>query len=117
MGCEKIPINIWFSVHRYHCIRNNDSILSNHPLAPELGVRCGKCNGTLRQWTSYRKKYLEENSSFICEHFFHSSSPLDPRRRYKKKEISNNDLNRFNCFKCDYDVCDKCVNRIKLSHV
>ena len=49
---------------------------------------------------------MEGNNTFICE-LCHPDT--DPCKRYSGFEVINTDINRFNCFNCDYDVCGKCV--------
>jgi len=47
------------------------------------------------------------NNTFICE--IHHTN-MDANKKYTDFEMVNTDNNRFNCFACDYDVCDACVS-------
>merc|ERR1719285_160301 len=110
--CENISIKTW-DTHRKSCaVRNKETLAMRHPLNTSISSRCGKCSGYLRQWTSYRMKERPGNNTFICD--IHHSN-LHAKKRYKNFETVNTDNNRFNCFVCDYDVCDACARLFSVS--
>ena len=75
--------------------------------------RCGTCGNILRKWTSYRKeeeRYKRGKSSetFVCQ-LCHPG--LEASRQYPALELRNTDYNRFTCFRCDYNICDVCLDK------
>ena len=102
------------------------AIMEKHHLVIDPSLKCAKCPDDLRLWTDYRMGDLPGNDTFICE-ICHQNP--DPMRRYHQLEVTiffaptlnlyptfflqvvNTPYNRYNCFKCDYDICSSCAKR------
>merc|ERR1719495_2112820 len=111
--CQRIPIKNWIdSSHRFSCMSTHRARMESHHLVTDPSLKCAKCSGFLRRWTSHRMSNLPGNNTFICE-MCHPNT--DPLRRYPSKEVVNTLSNRYNCFKCDYDICSTCAEKNRVS--
>ncbi|XP_023341120.1 uncharacterized protein LOC111711101 [Eurytemora carolleeae] len=96
---DKIRIQDWNSgEHRRQCAFRYASDLTN--LLQHDRVKCPKCESRLRLWPEGR------GPSFSCD----SDDSLECAD--KGSQIKNNGKNRYNCFLCDYDLCESCVQKM-----
>ena len=82
--------------HRDQCAQQHAKFLNLLPT--HKSVKCGKCGGSLILWP------LNLNVSFrcdLCANFYEQKA-----QNYASKE---NNLGRFNCIKCDFNVCVFCT--------
>ena len=117
---QMIPIEHWTPTysdpalgtgdHRVLCAEEHNIFLNNFPEQPELGVSCGKCGGVLRLWTDqHMNEQLKDNDKFVCNN---CHPDLEQGWGNPFCEEVNTEDNRYNCFKCDFDLCKKCVHEI-----
>ncbi|TRY70488.1 hypothetical protein TCAL_10104 [Tigriopus californicus] len=92
---DRVPKRLWDNgEHRKKCATRHKSKLATFE-TPKPGLRCPRCHKRMRLWT----KGL--GPPFKC---CSSDCPI-------LGTIQNNGQNRFNCFPCDYDLCDSCWRR------
>ena len=96
---EDISLNYWENHRRVYCPKKR--LFSTFKTSE---ARCAKCHGRLRlipreMWKKFECKNRE------CHHF--------PARVVMQSE--NSGANRYNCFPCDFDMCDECVE-LEIAH-
>lgn len=92
--CVKdVPMDKWNGNHRRNCSKRRKKRLEK--METPLNLHCPTCKRRLRQWPE------KMGPPFKCSS--KSCAILG--------EIMSNGANRFNCFECDFDLCDSCARR------
>ena len=81
--------------HRQKCADIHKDTLKNMMSPENNKIRCPKCRARLKLWPA------NHGPPFACSS---SNCPIVGR-------IKSTGQNRFNCFSCNFDLCESCVNR------
>ena len=81
--------------HRQKCAEVNMDTLRQMKSPENNKIRCPKCRSRLKLWPA------NHGPPFACSS---SNCPIVGR-------IKSTGQNRFNCFSCNFDLCESCVNR------
>merc|ERR1711892_1262112 len=83
--------------HRRECKDRNNEELNSFP--EPYAISCPHCRGQLKLWPA-------KGCPFLCDDW----APKKGKKcKSKGREIPSRGENRFNCFVCDYDLCEECV--------
>ena len=89
---EEVALQFWDNHRRVYCPKKRDFLSFRTSES-----RCSKCNGRLRV---VPRKY---GTSFICNEVECTRSALNIKETV--------DVRRYNCFPCDFDRCQACVEK------
>jgi len=81
--------------HRRKCAETNKEVLKRMKSPENNKIRCPKCGARLRVWPA------NHGPPFSCSS---SHCPIVGR-------VRSSGSNRFNCFLCNFDLCESCVYR------
>lgn len=99
--CEEpvklVKLEDWMN-HRKDCADRNKARLAAIPVAYD--VLCPKCHRPMKQWPASLNLQVE-GPTFICR------GELCPR---KNELLLSNGNNRYGCFLCNYNLCQKCAH-------
>ena len=84
--------------HRMRCAKKNQHVIETMPIVYD--IKCPGCTRKLRLWPNLGDPFkCDEGPDCL-------STMVGP---YAPGDIQNDGTNRFNCFRCDYDLCRSCV--------